>query len=90
MDKLKARLVALGFSKVKVIDFHKVFSPTGPQESIRIPISVMAIRNWRARSLDIKTVFLNGDLPETIYMEQPEGFVDPDHPDWVCKILCSL
>ena len=90
VDKLKARLVALGFSQFKGIDLQEVFSPTSRQESIRILISVMANQNWKARSLDIKTAFLNGDLPETIYMEQPEGFVYPDHPDWVCKILLSL
>lgn len=90
VDKLKARLVALGFSQVKGINFHKVASPTSWQESIWILISEMANRNWKAQSLDIKTAFLKGDLPETIFMKQPEGFVDPDHPDWVCKILCSL
>lgn len=90
VDKLKAWLVALGFSQVKGIDYHEVFSPTSRQESLRILCSVMANRGWKACSVDIKSVFLNGNLNENIYMSQPEGFVDPDHPDWVCEILQSL
>lgn len=83
VDKLKSRLVAPGFSQVKGIDFHKAFPPTSWQESIRILMSVMANWNWKARSLDIKITFFNGDLPESIFMEQSEDFVDPDHPDGV-------
>lgn len=90
VGKMKARLVALRFSQVKRIDFNEVFSPTSRQESIRLLVSIMAAKNRKARSVDIKTAFLNGDLPENIYMEQPEGFVDPDHPTWVCQILQSL
>lgn len=40
--------------------------------------------------MDIKSAFLNGDLHEQIYMEQPEGFKDPENPDWVCEIMRSL
>lgn len=90
LDKLKARLVALGFLQIKGIDFHEVFLPTSRQESFRILVSVLAHKGWDGRSFDIKSAFLNGDLNEKIYMSQPEGFVDPDNPDWVCEILRSL
>ncbi|GJT39178.1 retrotransposon protein, putative, ty1-copia subclass [Tanacetum coccineum] len=40
--------------------------------------------------MDIKTTFLNGYLDEDIYMVQPEGFVDPNHPRKVCKLQRSI
>lgn len=36
--------------------------------------------------IDIKAAFLNGNLDQRLYMEQPEGFIDPLHPDWVCEL----
>lgn len=47
LDKLKARLVALGFSQIKGVDFHEVFSPTSRQESLRLLVSVMAHKGWK-------------------------------------------
>jgi len=40
--------------------------------------------------MDVKTAFLNGDLVEEVYMEQPDGYVDPTHPDKVCRLLQAL
>ena len=40
--------------------------------------------------LDVKTAFLQGNLEDEIYMEQPEGFVDEERPDYVCKLNKSI
>ena len=40
--------------------------------------------------MDVKTVFLNGDLDEEIYMEQPEGFIIPGQEKKVCQLVKSL
>ncbi len=40
--------------------------------------------------MDVKTAFLNGDLDQDVYIEQPEGFVDPKRPDFVCKLQKAL
>ncbi|GJU36478.1 retrotransposon protein, putative, ty1-copia subclass [Tanacetum coccineum] len=40
--------------------------------------------------MDVKTAFLNDFLEEEIYMEQPEGFIDPNHPNKVCKLQRSI
>nr|GFD19338.1 putative retrotransposon protein [Tanacetum cinerariifolium] len=40
--------------------------------------------------MDVKTAFLNGRLDEDIYMEQPEGYVDPKYPNYVCKLQRSI
>lgn len=88
--KLKARLVAMGYSQVKGEDYDEVFAPTLRMETLRLMFTLLASRKWVGRQLDFKTAFLNGSLDETIYMEQPPGFFDPNHPDWVCELLRSL
>jgi len=40
--------------------------------------------------MDIDTAFLNAELEEEIYITQPEGFIDPEHPDHVCCLHKSL
>ena len=40
--------------------------------------------------MDVKTIFLNGDLKEEIYMDQPEGFVELGQESKVCKLTKSL
>ncbi|PLW47587.1 hypothetical protein PCASD_08181 [Puccinia coronata f. sp. avenae] len=65
------------------IDYNKVFAPTLRQETFRLLCSLLAIRKWEGCQVDFKTAFLNGRLSEPVYMEQPQGFEDPSHPDWV-------
>jgi hypothetical protein len=90
IQKLKARLVAMGYSQVKGLDYQEVFSPTLRLETLRLILSLLASRNWKGRQIDFKTAFLNGHLDHTVYMEQPPGFEDPQHPDWVCQLNRSL
>lgn len=46
----------------------------------------MASKRWQGRQVDFKPAFLNGHLDETIYMEQPKGYKDPEFPDHVCSM----
>jgi len=75
VDKYKARLVAKGFKQRENIDFFDTFSPVTRITSIRVLIALAAIHNLEVHQMDVKTGFLNGELEEEIYMEQPEGFV---------------
>ncbi|KAK2382392.1 hypothetical protein QL285_069931 [Trifolium repens] len=90
IDKYKARLVAKGFRQRENIDFFDTFSPVTRITSIRVLISVAAVYNLFIHQMDVKTAFLNGDLEEEIYMEQPEGFVIPRQEQKVCKLDKSL
>ena len=53
-------------------------------------IAIAALRNLEIHQIDVKTAFLNGDLDEEIYMEQPEGFIAPGQEKKVCKLVKSL
>lgn len=88
--KLKAWLVAMGYSQVEGVDYGEDFAPTTRLETLRLVLSMMASRKWRGRQVDIKTAFLNGYLDEPVYMTQPPGYEDPDHPDWVCEVSRSI
>jgi hypothetical protein len=60
------------------------------QEKFCLVCSLLAVRKWHARQVDFKTAFLNGRLSEPVYMEQPQGFEDHSHPDWVCEVNRSI
>ena len=88
--KNKARLVAKGFTQKDGIDFDETFSPTAKFCSIRAMIAIAAKQNYLIHQMDVKTAYLNGDLDEEIFMKQPEGYVNQEHPDWYCKLNHSL
>ncbi|GJZ61065.1 retrovirus-related pol polyprotein from transposon TNT 1-94 [Tanacetum coccineum] len=81
--KNKARLVAKGYRQEEGIDFEESFAPVARIEAIRIFIANAASKNMTIYQMDVKTAFLNGELKEEVYVSQPEGFVDPDHPSHV-------
>lgn len=74
-DPLKVmEWVAKGFTQREGIDYTEVFSPVVKQTSIRIVISLVAQYDLELQQMDVTTSFLHGELDETIYMKQPEGF----------------
>ncbi|HEV7738443.1 MAG TPA: reverse transcriptase domain-containing protein, partial [Chlamydiales bacterium] len=73
--RYKARLVAKGFTQQAGIDYEETFAPVARLDSLRFLLALAAALDWEIHQIDIKTAFLNGDLEEEIYMEQPEGFV---------------
>nr|GEW25698.1 retrovirus-related Pol polyprotein from transposon TNT 1-94 [Tanacetum cinerariifolium] len=88
--KNKAWLVAKGYRQEEGIDFEESFAPVARIEAIRIFIANTASRNMTVYQMDVKTAFLNGELKEEVYVSQPEGFVDPDHPTHVYRLKKAL
>nr|GEW41819.1 copia protein [Tanacetum cinerariifolium] len=88
--KNKARLVAKGYRQKEGIDFEESFAPVARIEAIRIFIANAASRNMTIYQMDVKMAFLNGELKEEVYVSQPEGFVDPDHPTHVYRLKKAL
>nr|GEW98612.1 retrotransposon protein, putative, Ty1-copia subclass [Tanacetum cinerariifolium] len=78
--KNKARLVAKGYRQEEGIDFEESFALFARIEAIRIFIANATSKNITIYQMDVKASFLNGKLKEEVYVSQPEGFVDPDHP----------
>lgn len=74
INKYKARLVAKGYVQQYGVDYEEVFAPVARIETIRLLISLAASHGWEIHHLDVKTAFLHGDLKETVYVTQPEGF----------------
>ncbi|GJZ33183.1 retrotransposon protein, putative, ty1-copia subclass [Tanacetum coccineum] len=86
----KARLVAKGYTQLYEVDYEETFLLVTDIRAIRILISIAAYYDYKIWQMDIKTAFLNGYLDKDIYMVQPEGFVDPNHPRKVCKLQRSI
>nr|GEW59263.1 hypothetical protein [Tanacetum cinerariifolium] len=76
-----ARLVAKGFTLAYGVDYEETFSPVADIRAIRILIAIAAYYNYEIWQMDVKTAFLNRHLSEEVYMEQPEGFVNPKYPN---------
>ena len=77
VDRYKARLIARGFSQEYEIDYEETFAPVARLSSIRTLIAVFAARKWPLFQMDVKKVFLNGELSEEVYMKLPPGYSHP-------------
>ncbi|GJT77481.1 retrovirus-related pol polyprotein from transposon TNT 1-94 [Tanacetum coccineum] len=88
--KNKARLVAKGYRQEAGIDFEESFASVARLEAIRLFIAHAASQNMVIYQMDVKTAFLNGELNEVVYVSQPEGFVDPEHPSHVYRLKKAL
>lgn len=73
VDKFKARLVAMGYAQ-QGIDYTEVFAPVARIDTVRMIVALAAQKGWTLYQLDVKSVFLYGELNEEVYMEQPMGY----------------
>ncbi|GKA97803.1 retrovirus-related pol polyprotein from transposon TNT 1-94, partial [Tanacetum coccineum] len=88
--KNKAQLVACGYRQEEGIYFEESFATVARLEAMRIFLAFVAHMNMTVYQMDVKTMFLNGNLREEVYVIQPDGFVDPDNPNYVYKLKKAL
>jgi hypothetical protein len=86
----KARLVCKGYAQVEGINFEETFSPVSRMEAIRLLLAYACSKNIKVYHMDVKSSFLNGELEEEVYIEQPEGFQLSENADYVCKLKKAL
>nr|GFA20890.1 hypothetical protein [Tanacetum cinerariifolium] len=91
-DRLQVwELVDKPFGKTEQgIDFEESFALVARLEAVRIFVTYAAHKSFPIYQMDVKTTFLNGLLKEEVYGAQPEGFVDPDHPEKVYRLRKAL
>jgi hypothetical protein len=90
IERYKARLVIKGYSQKEGEDFFDTYSPVARLTTIRVLLSLAASHGLIVHQMDVKTAFLNGELDEEIYMEQPAGFVANGQEAMVCKLSKTL
>nr|GEU77284.1 hypothetical protein [Tanacetum cinerariifolium] len=88
--KSSSHNLAKGYAQEEGIDFEESFAPVARLEAVRIFIAYAAHKSFLIFQMDVKTAFLNGPLKEEVYVAQPDGFVDPDHPEKVYRLRKAL
>ena len=90
IDKYKVRLVVKGYKQKEGVDYFDTYSPVTRITSIQMLMAIVVLHNLEKHQMDVKTTFLNGELNDEIYMEQPEGFIVPGQEKKVCRLVKSL
>ncbi|KAI3681369.1 hypothetical protein L6452_36163 [Arctium lappa] len=86
----KARLVTQGYRQEEGIDYDETFAPVARLEAVRLFLAYAVYKDFIVYQMDVKSAFLNGKLNEEVYVEQPPGFYDPKHPNYVYKLDKAL
>jgi hypothetical protein len=86
----KARLVCKGYAQIEGIDLEETFSPVSIKEAIWLLLDYACSKNVKVYQMDVKSSFLNGELEEEVYIEQPQGFKLSENADYVCKLKIVL
>jgi hypothetical protein len=90
IKKHKEIFVSRGFSQVEGIYYEEKFTLVSRYTSIRMIISLIASMGWRLHQMDVKTTFLNGEIKEEVYIEQPYGFVIHEKESHVYRLKKAM
>nr|GEX45726.1 hypothetical protein [Tanacetum cinerariifolium] len=79
-----------GYAQKEGVDFEESFSPVARSEAVQLLILYATHKSFTVYQMDVKTEFPYGPLKEEVYVNQPDGFVDPYHPDKVYRLKKAL
>jgi ATP-binding cassette subfamily B (MDR/TAP) protein 1 len=85
-SKYKVKLVARGFEQKEGLDFQETFAPIIKWSTIRSVTVLITHFGWKISHMDVKTMFLNNDKKEEVYMKQPKGFIKFGYEQLICKL----
>jgi hypothetical protein len=88
IEHYKACLEARGFQQTQGLDYDETFAPVAHMTIVRTLIAVAASSSWTLSQMDVKNVFLHGDLHEEVYMHPPPGVDAPS--GHVCRLRHAL
>ena len=86
----KAILVAKGYSQQEGIYYDETFAHVARLEAIRMFSAYAAHKKFKVFQMDVKSAFLNGELEEEVFVEQPPGFIDSRFPNHVYRLDKAL
>ena len=86
----KARLVAKGYNQEEGSDYGETFALVARLEVVWLLLAFACMSAFKLFQMDVKSAFLNGIINEEVYVEQPPGFEDHQHPNHVCKLKKAL
>ena len=86
----KARLVAKGYNQEEGIDYDETYAPVAQLEAVRLLLAFSCIKGFKLFQMDVKSSFLNCYINEEVFVSQPPGFEDHQHPGHVFKLKKAL
>ena len=75
-----------GYRQQEGIDYDETFAPVARLEAVRFFLAYAASKDFKVYQMDVKSAFLNGKIEEEVYVQQPEGFVDPKFQNHVYRL----
>lgn len=90
LARYKPRWVLRDFTRPKGVEYGETFSRVVKPATIRVVLGLATSQSWALHQFDVKNAFLHDHLQETVYCQQPSGFIDSAHPTHVCHLIKSL
>jgi hypothetical protein len=90
VSKYEARIMVKGYTQRHNINYDEVFVPVARLDLVHLLIALPVHEGWEVHHMDVKSVFLNGDLHELVYVEQPMGFIIAGKEPKVLKVRKAM